>query len=98
MTVVRLYAKDSSSGTWQLQPYGAIIGHPNVAIMNAMACRMYRNTRLVRYRSPVLSGISTAAQSKPMAFAEPDDLSIEIRVREDNCGMFFEGTPSNTKL
>jgi hypothetical protein len=49
------------------QAYSAILGNPNVAIMNAMACRMYRNTKLGLYKLPG-SNTTSGASSKPIAF------------------------------
>jgi hypothetical protein len=62
------------------QAYSAILGNPNVAIMNAMACRMYRNTKLGLYNLPG-PNMKSGATSKPIAFQvverSRDDSSVD---------------------
>ena len=76
LTVMMLYIKGIP------QAYSAILGNPNVAIMNAMACRMYRNTKLGLYNLPG-SNTTSGATSKPIAFQvveyPRDDSSVEHR-------------------
>ena len=62
--------------------YSSMLGNPNVAIMNAMACRMYRNTKLGLCNVPVPKSTSRAT-SKPIAFQvvehPRDDSSVDGR-------------------
>jgi hypothetical protein len=74
LTVMMLYIKGIP------QAYSAMLGNPNVAIMNAMACRMYRNAKLGLYKLPGPNATS-GASSKPIAFQvveyPGDDSSVD---------------------
>ena len=78
LTVMMLYIKGIP------QAYSAMLGNPNVAIMNAMACRMYRNTKLGLYKLPG-PNMSSGVTSKPIAFQVveyPGDDSSVVGTRE----------------
>jgi len=76
LTVMMLYIKGIP------QAYSAMLGNPNVAIMNAMACRMYRNTKLGLYNLPGPNTTSIVT-SKPIVFQvveyPRDDSSVDGR-------------------
>jgi hypothetical protein len=61
LTVMMLYIKGIP------QAYSSVLGTPHVAIMNAMACRMYRNIKLGLYNLPG-ANTTSGATSKPIAF------------------------------
>jgi hypothetical protein len=78
LTVMMLYIKGIP------QAYSAMLGNANVAIMNAMACRMYRNTKLGLRNLPRPNTTSRArATSKPIVFQvveyPRDDSSVDGR-------------------
>jgi hypothetical protein len=94
LTVMMLYMKGIP------QAYSAMLGNPNVAIMNAMACRMYRNTKLGLYNLPG-SNTTSGATSKPIAFQvveyPRDDSSVDANGREHRA-VFSDRVSFHTKL
>lgn len=91
LTVMMLYIKGIPPA------YSAMLGNPNVAIMNAMACRMYRNTKLGLYKFPEPNS-TTGATSKPIAFqvvGYPRDRSSDDG--REHGAVFSDGVSFHTK-
>jgi len=81
--------------------YSAMFSISNVVVMNAMACRMYRNTKLGLYRLPVLNAASKAIPSKPLSL-HVDSTAMQgdsvISIGDSNYTLSSGGVSSHTKL
>jgi len=82
LTVMMFYIKGIP------QAYSSMLSIPHVAIMNTMACRMYRNTKLGLYNLPG-ANTTLGATSKPIAFqvieCPQDDSSVDGTTRREHC-------------
>jgi len=93
MTIIALYIKSIP------QAYSAMFSIVNVAIMNAMACRMYRNTKLgINWTPPSFSTILGAIPSKPVALHLEYSLKRDDSVTDGDGAHLSDGVSSHTTL
>jgi len=95
LTIITAYSKSIPPA------YSTMFGVSIVAVMNALACRMYRNTKLGLYRLPALNMGSETAPSKPLAFHAPYTSTRNDSVisgGEDRHTLLSDGVSSHTKL
>lgn len=82
--------------------YRAVAGVPNAALMNVMACRVYRNTRLGFYREDTMQTLDIITATSPPAFVESpysvkrssmSHLELADSLDEMDIGQFFKNEP-----